>query len=60
MSSQEVVDYCYSILGDGIASRDDDNNDDLIKKEMAQHLVSEALRRGSMDNISVAVIWLTK
>eukprot|EP00551_Chaetoceros_affinis_P008251 CAMPEP_0203666888 /NCGR_PEP_ID=MMETSP0090-20130426/3828_1 /ASSEMBLY_ACC=CAM_ASM_001088 /TAXON_ID=426623 /ORGANISM="Chaetoceros affinis, Strain CCMP159" /LENGTH=129 /DNA_ID=CAMNT_0050530883 /DNA_START=141 /DNA_END=533 /DNA_ORIENTATION=+ len=59
MSSQEVVDYCHNILGDTMKSDIGGTtpNIDLVKKAMAQRLVTEALKRGSMDNISVVVIW---
>lgn len=30
----------------------------LRKKKMASYLTEEALRRGSMDNTTVAIVWL--
>jgi serine/threonine protein phosphatase PrpC len=55
MSSQDAVDYCHNN-----ASHNEDPYHFVTKKEMAQHLVQEALKRGSMDNISVVIIWLSK
>jgi serine/threonine protein phosphatase PrpC len=60
MSSQEVVDYCHDVLRGDLMRHGWGTTNDMVKKAMAQYLVTEALKRGSMDNISVVVIWLSK
>ena len=61
MSSQQVVDYCHDILKTGRrrSKRHGEISNELVRKDMAQFLVLEALKRGSMDNISVVIIWLS-
>ncbi len=71
MTSQESVDYCHHKMiqqtsrmrTESINSPSNSNrgNNDLtpIQQNMAKYLVKEALRRGSMDNISVIVVWLS-
>ena len=59
MSSQQVVDYCHNILKTGRSKRHGVISSELARKDMAQFLVLEALKRGSMDNISVVIIWLS-
>jgi len=58
MSSQEAVDSCRGVLRKVKVNSDEKTSILLDKRDIAKILVSEALRRGSMDNISVLVIWL--
>jgi len=58
MSSQEAVDSCRGVLRKVKVNSDETTSILLDKRDIAKILVSEALRRGSMDNISVLVIWL--
>ena len=58
MSSEEAVNYCQNALrGDGGRNWDEETHLQTVKKCIAKSLVKEALRRGSMDNISVVIIW---
>ncbi len=58
MSSQEAVDFCQNML----QQRRKRGEDSTVagRKSLAKLLVAEALRRGSMDNISIVVIWLAE
>lgn len=65
--SQEVVDICQNVLEKarknvpfqhGPKRMNSDNSLERIKNKMSKQLVREALRRGSMDNITVMIIWL--
>ena len=62
MSSQEAVDYCYrKIIGEKTKTKNSKciDVDAKIKQTMAKYIVKEALRRGSMDNITVVIVWLS-
>jgi len=52
-TSQEVVDFCYRALDNG-----GEEGVEGVRKQLAEIVVQEALRRGSMDNISASIIWL--
>jgi serine/threonine protein phosphatase PrpC len=54
-SSQDVVDFCHGVL-------DEDGGDGGVedrKSDLGKRIVEEAERRGSMDNISAVVVWLS-
>jgi len=55
-SSQEVVDFCYEVLDEGGGSG---NSLEDRKSDLGKRIVEEAERRGSMDNISAVVVWLS-
>jgi len=64
-SSQDVVEFIIGILIESelaySASRNVPEDESCYKStrcRMAQRVVDEAIKRGSMDNISVAIIWL--
>lgn len=67
MSSQEVVSYVHKRLKaqpkDGAAITCDEDMaclKYLRRKNMSRFIANEALRRGSGDNISVVIVWLTE
>lgn len=60
-SSQEVLDFCHSFLKKSYRNKDEELDKialEKTKRKMSKLLVREALRRGSMDNITVIVVWL--
>ncbi|GFH44256.1 hypothetical protein CTEN210_00730 [Chaetoceros tenuissimus] len=60
-SSQEVVDFCHNFLKRSYRNKDEELDKialEKTKRKMSKLLVREALRRGSMDNITVIVVWL--
>ena len=63
MSSQEAVDYCHrKIIGEQTKIKNGKRTHvDIksIKQTMAKYIVKEALRRGSMDNITVVIVWMS-
>jgi len=54
MTSQEVVSFCRFKL----QAQEDDTLRQMIQKKMAEYLVAEALRRGTVDNVTVVILWL--
>ncbi|CAN0407912.1 unnamed protein product, partial [Ascophyllum nodosum] len=60
MSSEEAVQYVHSIMARAIQAGSGDGSAvaTLRKKKMASYLTDEAMRRGSMDNTTVAIVWL--
>lgn len=60
MSSQEAVDFCQNLLQQSKKRGEETYSIVTGRKSMAKLLVAEALRRGSMDNISIVVIWLAE
>ncbi|CAN0416807.1 unnamed protein product, partial [Ascophyllum nodosum] len=65
MSSEEAVQYVHSIMARAIQAGSDCYTEEglvsvttLRKKKMASYLTDEAMRRGSMDNTTVAIVWL--
>lgn len=63
LESQEVVDFCHRhILREINASNSNtslENRLEKVRRKMSKFLVKEALRRGSMDNITVVIVWLS-
>jgi len=60
--SQEAIDLCQSILlrsGNSANNEPNGTNLEKVRRKMSKVLVREALRRGSMDNITVVIIWLS-
>lgn len=60
-SSQEVLDFCNNFLKKSYRNKDEELDKialEKTKRKMSKLLVREALRRGSMDNITVIVVWL--
>ena len=54
-----VVGYILnSILPGGWKSRSSAEDANQMRLQMAQFLVEEAIRRGTLDNVGVAVLWL--
>lgn len=47
MDSHEAVEYVRSLLEAG-----------LKRKKVAAHMVEEAIRRGTYDNVTVVIIWI--
>ena len=67
MTSQEVVSYVHKRLHsapkDGADITSDEDKASLMylrRKNMSRFVANEALRRGSGDNISVVVVWLSE
>jgi serine/threonine protein phosphatase PrpC len=61
-NSQEAIDLCQTILQrSGNSANNEQNGERMekIRRKMSKVLVREALRRGSMDNITVIIIWLS-
>ena len=61
-NSQEAIDLCQTILqrsGNSANNEPNGTNLEKIRRKMSKVLVREALRRGSMDNITVVIIWLS-
>ena len=58
MSSQEVVTYIHAVLD----THNDPSKPDFRRKalyeNMANLLVAEALKRGTMDNVTIVILWL--
>lgn len=64
LSSQEVVGFCHNVIRKVKESKASGVGDgevplDRVRRKMSKLLVREALRRGSMDNITVVIIWLS-
>jgi len=66
--SQDVVNFCHNILQKARSNTDDAHVEqkkrkpdslERVRRKMSKLLVREALRRGSMDNITVIIVWLT-
>lgn len=55
MSSQDVVSYIHSELDD---ARKDGSSIEERRKTMTDLVANEALKRGSSDNVCVALVWL--
>lgn len=53
MSSQEVVTYVHDTL-----TLSTIEEQETIRKDMAKYLAEAALDRGSLDNITVIILWL--
>lgn len=67
MSSQEVVSYVHKRLkappkdgADITCAEDMASLKYLRRKNMSRFIANEALRRGSGDNISVVIVWLSE
>ena len=61
-TSQEAIDLCQGILqrtGNPASNEPNGANLERVRRRMSKVLVREALRRGSMDNITVVIIWLS-
>lgn len=65
MSSQEVVSYVHDKLnapppGGVLAKEDAKRLQYTRRKNMSRHVATEALKRGSCDNVCVLIVWLDK
>jgi len=63
VDSQQVINFCHEVLGNVDDDYTHDNGggyreDKKQRMDLARIVVEEALRRGSMDNISAVIIWL--
>ncbi len=63
-SSQDVVSFCRNNIqkarsNTGVSMEHKSDPLERVKRKMSKLLVREALRRGSMDNITVIIIWLS-
>ena len=56
MSSAEAVSFVNDLLGRTTTTHPDRRNG--VRRDMARHLVEEALRRGTTDNVTVLIIWI--
>ena len=54
MSSAEAVSFVNDLLG---RTTHPDRRDG-VRRDMARHLVEEALRRGTSDNVTVLILWI--
>lgn len=54
MTSEEVVSFCHFKL----RAQEDAQMKQIIQRKMAEFLVAEALRRGTVDNVTVVILWL--
>jgi len=57
-SSQEVVDFCHSVMEEEGALTEEEVRE--RTGSLAEVVVEKALRRGSMDNISAAITWFVE
>jgi serine/threonine protein phosphatase PrpC len=68
MTSQEVVDFVHDHLNDAVAaetqgvvpcSKEERSKRALMRRRnMARYVANESISRGSMDNVSVLIVWL--
>jgi serine/threonine protein phosphatase PrpC len=61
-NSQEAIDLCQGILqrvGNPATNESNGAHFERVRRRMSKVLVREALKRGSMDNITVVIIWLS-
>lgn len=58
MSSQEVVTYIHAILDTHNDPLKPDYRRKALQENMANLLVAEALKRGTMDNVTIVILWL--
>jgi len=61
VDSQEVITFCHEVLDNHNnmdKNRRNDEKDSKPRIDLGRVIVEEALRRGSMDNISAVIIWL--
>lgn len=56
MTSQEVVTFVDESSGGGTGGSPEDRR--AARRDMAERVVGEALRRGSSDNITVLILWI--
>jgi serine/threonine protein phosphatase PrpC len=55
MSSSDTVALICALMKN---MTEDDNYDSMDRDSIVTHVVEEALRRGSNDNITVIIVWL--
>jgi serine/threonine protein phosphatase PrpC len=58
MSSQEVVTYIHALLESHNSNLKPDYRRKALQDNMANLLVAEALKRGTMDNVTIVILWL--
>ncbi len=57
--SQEAVNFCKRVIARFAADKSRKDSSERVRRKLSRILVKEALKRGSMDNITVVIIWLS-